>query len=85
MHNQFSLLDKVLWKEGSYAIILNNKAIKLDVKTAIRNPSQISILLTTSNHSPHKLECCNAKSLGYQLFDNKRVNGRKHLWKEKQV
>lgn len=37
----------------------------------------------TYNHSSCKLEYCSAKSLGYQLSNNKRVNGRKDLWKRK--
>lgn len=67
----------MLWKEKSYVIVLTDKAIKLAVKTAIRNPSQMSILVTSSDRHSCKLECCKAKSLNCQLSNNKRVNGRK--------
>lgn len=52
-------------------MILASKAIKLDIRITMRNLRQMSILLTRSNHSSCKLEYCNAKSLGYQLSNNK--------------
>lgn len=58
-------------RERSYVMVLTSKAIELDIRITVRNPRQMSILLTRSNHPLCMLEYCNAKSLGYQLSNNK--------------